>query len=538
MPGGWSSLLCMHAPYALGVSCVGLPQVNAAGNSVITNNPTNPLPASSTPTDSSEGPATPAPEPGIVIDNPDIPAATNNAAGTDDTLIPSTDDSYFPTWGMSPPATSPAASPQSAVSPSPASIPPAASPSPQPRPAEVDTASTTNASNSGNLPAGNNSSDDQPQPRDTGAPQPTELPVQAGNNGITNNPTANTTAVNQPAAASDVPSNQPNADDNSPVLDLPLDEPGFNNTAPPNTADSEPQVDILTPDDATNQSASGPSNQTPEDIPSPDLPAASPEPEPATSSNSNNLPASPSVNQVEEPAPLPTNGTNSTLDAEAVVLPPPGEQNTTVPTNSTTVTAPEADVANSSSPAPLQSPNVSVATNQGTDTIPVPPSDSFTFQNQAASPGPSSPIPGDSRNEVMIPTTDLPDDGATGSPSPTPVPSPSPVSTPVNGRFAAAAHHTSMHATAACSDQHPAHKSCSSPHTFCPPLPPLLLCPTGCIPDYISTYAGYGKQAFIGDDSPATSAGLLYPTGITLGASQSLYIADSGQHRWVVLSRS
>lgn len=65
-----------------------------------------------------------------------------------------------------------------------------------------------------------------------------------------------------------------------------------------------------------------------------------------------------------------------------------------------------------------------------------------------------------------------------------------------------------------------------------------MLCCTGCIPDYISTYAGYGKQAFIGDNSPATSAGLLYPTGITLGANQSLYIADSGQHRWVVLQRS
>jgi sugar lactone lactonase YvrE len=60
---------------------------------------------------------------------------------------------------------------------------------------------------------------------------------------------------------------------------------------------------------------------------------------------------------------------------------------------------------------------------------------------------------------------------------------------------------------------------------------PIRLPHTGCIPDHISTFAGYGQQAFIGDDAPASSAGLLYPTGITLDVNGSLYIADSGQHR-------
>jgi sugar lactone lactonase YvrE len=53
----------------------------------------------------------------------------------------------------------------------------------------------------------------------------------------------------------------------------------------------------------------------------------------------------------------------------------------------------------------------------------------------------------------------------------------------------------------------------------------------GCIPDHISTIAGIGTQAFIGDNAPATSAGLLYPTGVILDKNGSIYIADSGQHR-------
>lgn len=64
-------------------------------------------------------------------------------------------------------------------------------------------------------------------------------------------------------------------------------------------------------------------------------------------------------------------------------------------------------------------------------------------------------------------------------------------------------------------------------HLLC--LLPSACC-TGCIPDYISTYAGYGQQAFVGDNAPAATAGLLYPTGLTL-YNGSLYIADSGQHR-------
>lgn len=43
--------------------------------------------------------------------------------------------------------------------------------------------------------------------------------------------------------------------------------------------------------------------------------------------------------------------------------------------------------------------------------------------------------------------------------------------------------------------------------------------------------AGVGTQAFIGDNAPATSAGLLYPTGLALDKNGTLYIADSGQHR-------
>ena len=359
---------------------------------------------------------------------PGIPAASNNPAGTDDTPIPSPDDSYFPTWGMPSPASSPTASPQSAVSPSPVAAPPAASPSPQP--ADMDTANTTDATgSSGNLPAGNVSVNDQPQPRGTGAPQPLELPVQAGGNSINNPTIPNTPAVNQPAAA-DVPTNQTNSTDNSPVLDLPLDEPY---TAPSNPAGSEPwgpQVDVLTPDDTTNQGAPVPDNQTMDNPSSADLPVESPEPEPATPSNSSNIIASPSIDQGEEPTPLPTNGTNSTLESEAIVVPTPDEQNTTVPTNSTTATAPEADTTNTSSPPLLPSPNVSVATNQSTDPIPVPTSDTFTFNNPAASPGLSIPILNDGRNDVAIPTTDLQDNGA--SPSPAPVPSPS----PVGGEFA------------------------------------------------------------------------------------------------------
>lgn len=53
----------------------------------------------------------------------------------------------------------------------------------------------------------------------------------------------------------------------------------------------------------------------------------------------------------------------------------------------------------------------------------------------------------------------------------------------------------------------------------------------GCIPDHISTLAGVGDQAFLGDDAPATSAGLLYPTGVALDRNGSLFIASSGQHR-------
>jgi sugar lactone lactonase YvrE len=57
------------------------------------------------------------------------------------------------------------------------------------------------------------------------------------------------------------------------------------------------------------------------------------------------------------------------------------------------------------------------------------------------------------------------------------------------------------------------------------------LAAAGCVPDHISTYAGYGQQAFIGDNAPAASAGLLFPTGLALDVNGSLYIADSGQHR-------
>jgi streptogramin lyase len=53
----------------------------------------------------------------------------------------------------------------------------------------------------------------------------------------------------------------------------------------------------------------------------------------------------------------------------------------------------------------------------------------------------------------------------------------------------------------------------------------------GCIPDHISTFAGYGQQAFIGDNAPASSAGLYFPTGLALDVNGSVYIADSGQHR-------
>lgn len=54
----------------------------------------------------------------------------------------------------------------------------------------------------------------------------------------------------------------------------------------------------------------------------------------------------------------------------------------------------------------------------------------------------------------------------------------------------------------------------------------------GCIPDHISTITGNGDgTAFLGDNAPAASAGLVYPTGLTFDKNGSLYIADSGQHR-------
>ena len=64
----------------------------------------------------------------------------------------------------------------------------------------------------------------------------------------------------------------------------------------------------------------------------------------------------------------------------------------------------------------------------------------------------------------------------------------------------------------------------------CSPAVSLLAYHAGCIPDHISTFAGYGNQQFVGDNAPATSAGLLYPIGLAL-FNNSLYIADSGQGR-------
>jgi hypothetical protein len=47
----------------------------------------------------------------------------------------------------------------------------------------------------------------------------------------------------------------------------------------------------------------------------------------------------------------------------------------------------------------------------------------------------------------------------------------------------------------------------------------------------ITTYAGTGARGFSGDGSPATSAQLADPAGITLDANGNLYIADYGNHR-------
>jgi trimeric autotransporter adhesin len=47
----------------------------------------------------------------------------------------------------------------------------------------------------------------------------------------------------------------------------------------------------------------------------------------------------------------------------------------------------------------------------------------------------------------------------------------------------------------------------------------------------ISTIAGNGTQGFSGDGGPAVSAGLNDPSGVAVGPSGNLYIADSGNHR-------
>jgi trimeric autotransporter adhesin len=47
----------------------------------------------------------------------------------------------------------------------------------------------------------------------------------------------------------------------------------------------------------------------------------------------------------------------------------------------------------------------------------------------------------------------------------------------------------------------------------------------------ISTYAGTGASDFSGDSASATSAGLSYPSGVTVDASGNLYIADYNNNR-------
>jgi uncharacterized protein (TIGR03437 family) len=47
----------------------------------------------------------------------------------------------------------------------------------------------------------------------------------------------------------------------------------------------------------------------------------------------------------------------------------------------------------------------------------------------------------------------------------------------------------------------------------------------------ITTVAGYGTRGFSGDNGPATSAGLIDPTGLAVDSTGNLYIADSGNNR-------
>jgi trimeric autotransporter adhesin len=54
----------------------------------------------------------------------------------------------------------------------------------------------------------------------------------------------------------------------------------------------------------------------------------------------------------------------------------------------------------------------------------------------------------------------------------------------------------------------------------------------------ITTVAGDGTAGYKGDGGPATSAGLTYPYGVTVDASGNIYIADSGNNRIRMVTRS
>jgi trimeric autotransporter adhesin len=54
----------------------------------------------------------------------------------------------------------------------------------------------------------------------------------------------------------------------------------------------------------------------------------------------------------------------------------------------------------------------------------------------------------------------------------------------------------------------------------------------------VTTVAGDGSYGYKGDRGPATSAGLYYPYGVTVDASGNIYIADTGNNRIRMVTKS